>query len=466
MEKNIYSITRIGYRKGFYAVKLKLIFAAALLYSGLPVYSQQHDHAQHVGVQDTTRQDSTSEWMSDSPMYWMLSRNVSMYRNSSGTAWLTDNSPMFGIMKMRDKWNYMFHGSVFLKYSNQDLFNSGKRGAEGFSAPNWGMFMANRKIGKYDLFLFKTMISLDPLTVGPKGYPMLFQTGETYKGERLVDSQHPHELLNELAVGYTHTMDNLSDIFVYVAAIGEPALGPGAFMHRPSSLSLPSSPLAHHWQDATHVAHGVTTLGIRRNKVKIDASAFNGREPDENRYKIDEIDLNSASARITYNPIRSLSFQLSGAYLSRPEIHEPLTDQHRFTGSVIHDLKLEEGKHISTAFVWGEKHYIGGPNRKFQSFLLESNFLMDANTFFYRAEHVQKSLNDLGLHCETCVEESARMPISSLTVGYMRRLSETSKYRIDLGGILSGYKKPSRITAEYGRPVSGEVFLRIMPPRL
>ena len=43
------------------------------------------------------------------------------------------------------------------------------------------------------------MGSLDP-AMGPRGYPLLLQTGETADGRApLVDRQHPHNLLMELA---------------------------------------------------------------------------------------------------------------------------------------------------------------------------------------------------------------------------------------------------------------------------
>jgi hypothetical protein len=94
----------------------------------------------------------------------------------------------------------------------------------------------------------------------------------------------------------------------YAAPSGEPALGPVAFMHRPSAMDNPSAPLSHHWQDATHITFGVLTAGIFSRSVKLEGSVFNGREPDENRWGIDRIKLDSWSARLTLNPGRNWSF--------------------------------------------------------------------------------------------------------------------------------------------------------------
>lgn len=53
------------------------------------------------------------------------------------------------------------------------------------------MGMGQRKIGKNGLFHFNVMLSLDSF-FGGNGYPLLFQTGESWQGKLLVDRQHPH----------------------------------------------------------------------------------------------------------------------------------------------------------------------------------------------------------------------------------------------------------------------------------
>src|SRR5687768_10067418 len=172
-----------------------------------------------------------------------FSRNLPMNRNGSGTAWLPDNSPMYGYMLHSKKWMYMIHGNLFLRYNKQDVFNRGERGDKKFDAPNMFMFMGQRNVGAKGLFHFSSMFSLDPVTVGAEGYPLLFQTGETYQGAPLVDRQHPHDLISELSVSYAHALSSRSDIFVYLGYPGEPALGPAAFVHRPSGFMNPDAPL-------------------------------------------------------------------------------------------------------------------------------------------------------------------------------------------------------------------------------
>ena len=145
-----------------------------------------------------------------------------MNRNGSGTAWAPDNTPMYGYMFHTPHWMYMVHGSVFMRFNKQDLLDKGSRGGKKFDAPNMAMLMGQRAIGQKGLFHFSTMISLDPVTVGSEGYPLLFQTGEAYQGAPLVDRQHPHDLFSELSVSYAYALSGQEDVFVYLGYPGEP----------------------------------------------------------------------------------------------------------------------------------------------------------------------------------------------------------------------------------------------------
>ena len=112
------------------------------------------------------------------------------------------------------------------------------------------------------------MFSLDP-TMGKDGYPLLFQTGETADGTTpLIDRQHPHDFLMELAAVYSHTITATSSVFLYAGYPGEPALGPPTFMHRFSGMDNPEAPLGHHWLDATHITFGVLTGGVVVERVQ------------------------------------------------------------------------------------------------------------------------------------------------------------------------------------------------------
>ena len=184
------------------------------------------------------------------------------------------------------------------------------------------------------------MMSLDPLTEGGRGYPLLFQTGESWNGEALHDRQHPHDLFDELSFSFSQKFDHDFSGYIYFGYPGEPALGPPAFMHRPSAMDDPDAPIGHHWQDSTHITFGVATLVCVWRNIKIEGSIFTGREPDEDRYDFDQPRFDSYSGRLSWNPTRNLALQVSYGYIKSPEALEPELNIHRTTASAIYNLPL------------------------------------------------------------------------------------------------------------------------------
>src|SRR5262245_44257651 len=206
-----------------------------------------------------------------------------MNREGSGTSWIPDSSPMYGRMFMFGENMLMLHGAIFPRYTNV----STRRGDDRIDAPNWFMGMFSRPLWNDAQFGSRLMMSLDPLTEQGRGYPLLFQTGESWNGQPLHDRQHPHDLFDELSFSVSQKFEHDLSAYVYFGYPGEPALGPPAFMHRPSAMDDPDAPIGHHWQDSTHITFGVATGGLQWRDLKIEGSIFTGREPDEDRYDFD-----------------------------------------------------------------------------------------------------------------------------------------------------------------------------------
>lgn len=416
----------------------------------------QHHHEDTTGA---LAQD-TAMHAEQHPMSHAFSRNLPMSRNGSGTGWLPDNSPMNGYMVHSHRWMYMFHGNLFLRYNNQDVFNAGARGDDKVDAPNWFMAMGQRHIGKRGLFRFSAMLTLDPLTVGGAGYPLLYQSGETWKGEPLVDRQHPHDLFSELSIAYTHQLDDRTDAFVYLAYPGEPAFGPVAFMHRPSSLSNPDAPIGHHWQDATHITFGVATVGIRHRNVKLEGSVFTGREPNEERYGFDEPRFDSYSLRLSYNPAPSLALQLSQAWVN--DVHEfgPREDTRKTTASAIHAYTLAHNKYLNTTLVWGynnAKHH-----RSAHSILAESALTLNKTTLYSKYEWVQKSADDLLLSAS--FDHHRLFNVNAATLGIQQTIATELNTHMAIGAQASWYPAARGLSTNYGQnPIAAQVYIRIFP---
>lgn len=397
----------------------------------------------------------------DVPMGHAYSLNLPMSRNGSGTAWLPDASPMYGVMLHSKKWMYMLHGNIAPRYIKTDLANNGTRGGEKFSAPNWFMAMGQRRVGKNGLFNFDIMLSFDRLTDGGAGYPLLFQTGESWKGVPLVDKQHPHDLFSALAVGYTHALSEKSDLSVYLGYPGEPALGSVAFMHRPSALSNPDAPISHHWNDATHITFGVATLGFRYDKFKIEASSFTGKEPDENRFDFDKPRFDSYSGRLSYNPTENWAFQVSHGWIKNPESTDGHKDVNRTIASAIYSHPLGEQKTLNATALWALNKSEGHDGEN--AALLEASYRVRKLELYTRYEWVQKSGEELVLNTEQ-FDTHDLYPVNALSLGAHYDVLTLGKVRVAAGGQLNIYQADSRLDDLYGKtPTSGQVFLRIYP---
>src|SRR6266542_4102392 len=196
---------------------------------------------------------------------------ISMGAMGSGTSWQPSSGPMHMHYKIAGDWLLMFHYNLIVGMNRQ----GGPRGVTKLDSENWFMPMAYHKLGKGTVQL-RGMFSFEPFTFPPGGSPLLFQTGETYKGQPLIDKQHPHDLFMELSAQYTLPLGERGTWFTYFGYPGEPALGPVAFMHRMSASENPSATLAHHLQDSTHISFGVLTTGFTYRWLKLEGSIFNG----------------------------------------------------------------------------------------------------------------------------------------------------------------------------------------------
>ena len=382
-------------------------------------------------------------------------------RTGSGTSWLPDASPMHAVHYRMGAWSLMLHGAAFALYDDQ----GGPRGDDRVVVLDWGMLAAGRSVGRGRLGL-RAMLSTEPWTVGARGYPLLLQSGESYGGVPLHDRQHPHDLFVELAALYDHPVGPDLALSIYLAPVGEPALGPVAFPHRPSAADDPFAPLGHHWQDATHITYGVITAGLFTRSVKLEGSWFNGREPDENRTDFDYAGrrLDSYSTRVTVNPSSHWSLAAWYGYLASPEALDPAEALHRFGVSALFTEQRGARGHWSTAVIFGANAIIGG-GRTLPSVLLETTLALDGtSTVFGRVEWVRKRAEDLAV---PGVPATLTYEVGTVGGGYARVLARPGGVDLRLGGRGSVSFVPSSFEGLYGSraPLGGAVFVRLTPSR-
>ncbi|MGB3866554.1 MAG: hypothetical protein WBA29_13095 [Xanthobacteraceae bacterium] len=367
-----------------------------------------------------------------------------MTREGSGTSWVPDATPHEGVHRQLAEWSVMIHGALNLVYDRQ----AGRRGGSQTFVGGMVMAMAQRPLGDGTLGV-RAMLSPEPL-MGPSGYPLLFAVGETADGRHhLVDRQHPHDLFMEMAATYSRNLSNTTSVFVYGGLPGEPALGPPAFMHRTSGMDNPEAPISHHWLDSTHITFGVVTAGVVIDNWKLEASAFRGREPDQYRYDIERPGLDSFAGRVSWNPSREWSLQVSYGQLRSPEQLAPAMDENRLTASAIYTTPFGDGHLWSTTLAWGRKML--RPGDTLDAFLLESAVILKQDvTLFMRAERLAQNelTHDIpGLDGRT-------FTVNKVSVGGVYDFLRTGRAKFGIGALVSRYGLPGDLKAEYGRDLT------------
>ena len=423
-----------------------------------PAVAEGQGHSDHEGARPEQRAGAPAHSMAhDGVPMPRRPLDLPESRDASGTAWQPDVSPMHAVHAMLgDAWSLMVHGSVFVGYDVQ----GSDRGDREVTSQSWIMAMIRRSTSRAEIGA-RVMLSAEPLTVGPGGYPLLLQTGETYRGAPLHDRQHPHDLVMEAAVIAAAEVIDGVGLQLYVAPAGEPALGPVAFPHRPSAASDPLAPLGHHWQDATHITYGVVTAGVFTRRAKLEGSWFNGREPDEARYDLDLRVPDSFSARLTVQPIDALSVQASYGFLASPEAIEPEESVHRVTTSAMLGGRLGESGRWATTAVFGGNFASGEPSTP--SFLVEADVHLDAHhVVFGRAEYVRKTGRDLAL---PPASEDLVFNMGSLALGYLFEVGPIGPVLAGIGARGAANLIGAGLEPFYGTrlPLGAMVFLRLRP---
>ncbi|MBV9743073.1 MAG: hypothetical protein JO099_04870 [Acidobacteriia bacterium] len=388
----------------------------------------------------------------------MNAAGMSLMSLASGSSENPASWPMPMIMTHFGNWNTMFMGNGFLS----DIQQSGPRGGDKLYSTNWFMASAEHRAGSNGAFQAELMLSLEPATVTGRRYPLLFQTGETAYGRSLVDGQHPHNFIMSLGFHYVRELAEDSTLDLYFAPVGDPALGPVAYPHRASAMELPQAPISHHWQDSTHIADDVVTVGIRHRRVKLEASGFYGSEPAENRWVIESGPINSWSTRLWFFPTKNWAAQVSFGRIAHPEALEP-GDQTRVTASVEYTRPMRGASWSSTA-AWGRTHNTV-TLRNLNAYLAESLLPLTRKNFLTgRFELVDK--DDL-FHDDAVLEQhldslyGSTFRIGAYTLGYTRNIDLFPHVETGIGANFSAYTLPDAIKPYYGaHPAGGNVFVR------
>jgi hypothetical protein len=350
-------------------------------------------------------------------------------RDASGTAWLPEATPMYGVHRPWRGWDLRLDGTLFAQYLYEpgDRHRTGGAATRQFGGVNWGMAMARRAVGNSRIGV-RTMLSAEPWTIGGCGSLNFLATGEVCENDTIHDRQQPHDLVMELAVDYDSPLYRAWRWQVYTGVAGEPALGPPGYAHRASATGNPIAPATHHWLDSSHITFGLVTLGVHNQRWKVEASSFNGRAPDEGRAGVDLGAFDSFAARVSFLPSPRLALQVSAGQLY--EARSALLDRTprpvtRATASAAYHRPFESGGIWATTVAVGlnrSRETIAGVlvDQRAWALMGESSLTVAArHTLFGRAEVFGMPAH----HLHANEFGSTVFGLGKLQVGYLRHFA-------------------------------------------
>jgi hypothetical protein len=350
----------------------------------------------------------------------------------------------------REAWTWSIDAAAFGGYNYQHRKFTD---FDEIESQNWLMTSLNRMFGNGSDVALIGMFSFEPFTLRDIGSPQVFQTGETYNGAPLIDYQHPHDLIMNLGAEFAQPM-GATTITIAAYAVGPAPIGPPVFMHRRSAIDNPQAPLSHHNLDSSHVTPGVLSLGVERSGFRVEAGAFHGQEPDEDRLDLDTAALDSWGVRASWAD-GPWQFQLSGADLKTPERTSPY-DATRVTASASY-FKGDENRSIAWTAAFGQNREVFG---NLEAYLFEGSHRAGRRTIYVRAENVDKDILDAGFHPIGVQHTHRQSNVTALTAGYLRDIVSRPFGTFGIGGDITGYLVPENLEEPYGSPVSFHVFLR------
>jgi hypothetical protein len=219
---------------------------------------------------------------------------------------------------------------------------------------------------------------------------------------------------------------------------------------------VPVAPITHHWLDSTHITFGVLTAGVVAGPAKLEASAFRGREPDQERWDIEPPKLDSHAFRLSLNPSEHWALQASYGRLASPEQLEPDVDQDRWTASALVDGGRGAEGHWEAMLAWGQDR--NRPGRTTNAWTAEGALAFDARrTAFARIELVEKdelfvAPDPLAGHVFT---------VGEVTAGYRYDWLRGEHTALGIGAAGTLSRIPSDLVPAYGtHPAGVVVFVR------
>ncbi len=356
---------------------------------------------------------------------------------------------------------WMLHGNAFGVQS----FQEGPRGRNRFVVPNMAMVEVGRSVGSKHYIDVNLMLTAERWTFPKEGYPELYQIGERNEDEMpYIDSQHPHSS-PIMGLTFSDTIrlgDGKDHLKIFFAPRGQATEGPTAFMHRPTGMVNPDAPLGHHiGQDVAHITSTVLGASLGVGKTRIEASNFNGTEPEPSKVDLPLGTLNSHAGRLIYEFSDDVSAMASAAYVKEPEAHDPTLDKvYHYSASVYVQHHLSSGWMFHDAFILGVVNNYDHVS-SLRSFLYEFWLHSESpSNYWGRIEFVERTASELGI--ATTIDPLKPHGVTALTAGYTYDVLKFENSKLGLGASVTKNISPSEFRDSYGGdPWSGKIFVQL-----
>ena len=378
---------------------------------------------------------------------------------SSGEAWDNAMNMCMPVASSSSKWQLSGEFNVFGVLSTLP----GPRGITQFAAPNMLMLDAGRSLGQRHFINLEWMATTELWTYPQRGYPELLQIGEEQSnGKPFVDAQHPHSSpIMGLTLSDTVSLGSGDTLKLFFAPRGPSTDGPVVFMHRDSARYDPDAPLGHHvGQDVGHISSTVVGVELAVAQVTIEASAFNGDEPNPTVVDLPLGSLNSAALRITYAFAPAHSVMASVANVRQQDPQYPGTSSAtRLSASIYDHFTIAEAYSLDHSLIGGSitRH----PNGSTLNSLLDELVLQRGSSALWgRFEVLQRLRSELEIPPKATDEKRW---VWTMTLGYTYWTSLHRELQFGVGGSLTLDAVPASWADTYGSrtPLTARLIVQI-----
>jgi hypothetical protein len=224
-------------------------------------------------------------------------------------------------------------------------------------------------------------------------------------------------------------------------------------------MANPDAPLGHHiGQDVGHITSTVLGSSVQLGRTTLQASVFNGDEPEPTKVDLPLGEIDSYAARIVQQFSTKIFAMASMAYIKTPESHDPGLDHiWRYSASLYSKSECGHGWNFHNTLIWGLVNFYDD-TAALTSFGDEFLLQKHAMGFWGRVEHLERTSGELQI---ANLPAGERRWVTAFTVGYTHQLTKFDGWTFGIGSSVTKDFLPREFESPYGGdPLTARVFLQ------